>query len=116
MAIRVEIHGIDETQEKINQVMKDLKGPPLQKAMRSATLVVTRTAKVYCPVDTGRLRASITSSVVTRREVVQGIVGSNVFYAPFQEERKKYLYRGLVENAQRIYQILADAVAKIVRK
>ena len=116
MAAKIVIRGVKETQQKLNQVMKDLRGQPLQKAMRDATLVVTRQAKIYSPVDTGRLRASITPEVVRRDTVVQGIVGSNVFYAPFQEEKKKYLYRALTENAQRIYQILQDAVAKIVRK
>jgi len=116
MAARIQIRGTEEMQHKLNQVIKDLQGPALQKAMRTATLVVTRDAKIFCPVDTGRLRASITPTVVTQREVVQGIVGSNVFYAPVQEEKRKYLYKALTKNAQRIYQILADAVAKIVRK
>ena len=116
MTAKIVIRGLEETQQKMSQVMKDLRGQPLQKAMRDATLVVTRQAKIYSPVDTGRLRASITPEVVRRDTVVQGIVGSNVFYAPFQEEKRKYLYRALTENAQRIYQILQDAVAKIVRK
>jgi len=116
MAATVVVHGVAEAQAKINQVAKDLHGEPLRKAMQDATLIVTRQAKIYSPVDTGRLRASITPEIVTRDTVVQGIVGSNVFYAPFQEEQKKYLYRALVENAQRIYQILADAVGKIVEK
>ena len=116
MAAKIVIRGLEETQAKMSQVMKDLKGQPLQKAMRDATLVVTRQAKIYSPVDTGRLRASITPEVVRRDTVVQGIVGSNVFYAPFQEGRKKYLYRALIENAEKIYRILKDAVGRIVEK
>ena len=116
MAAKVVIRGNEQVQAKLNQVAKDLQGEPLEKAMKDATLVVTRQAKIYSPVDTGRLRASITPEVVRRDTVVQGIVGSNVFYAPFQEEKKKYLYRALVENAGQIYRILKDAVAGIVRK
>ena len=116
MAISVKVRGTEEVQKKLSQVMKDLQGPPLKKAMEKATLIVTRDAKIYSPVDTGRLRASITPEVVASGKTVKGIVGSNVLYAPFQESRKKYLYRGLVENAQRIYQIFADAVTGIVEK
>jgi hypothetical protein len=36
-------------------------------------------------VDTGRLRASITPDVREARDGYEGIVGSNVFYAPYAE-------------------------------
>ena len=54
-------------------------------AMRDSTLYVTRDAKKNAPVDTGRLRASITPEVSTAGETVQGVVGSNVMYAPYVE-------------------------------
>lgn len=38
-------------------------------------------AKERCPVDTGRLRSSIT----TQRDKDSVVIGSNVFYAPFVE-------------------------------
>jgi hypothetical protein len=38
----------------------DLHGEPMLQGMRNATLLVTRDAKRFAPVDTGRLRASIT--------------------------------------------------------
>lgn len=122
MGIRVEVEGIEEARMKFDQVARDLSGPPFEDAMHQATLIVTRDAKINAPVDTGRLRASITPEVVTRDTVVQGIVGSNVEYAPFQELGTKYikprrfLYRALVENAERIYRLLGDTVARIVRK
>lgn len=115
-AVRLEIKGLKETQRKMEQVVRDLKGEPMLQGLRKATLLVERHAKINAPVDTGRLRASITPEIATRDTVVQGIVGSNVVYAPFQEKKKKYLYRALIENKQRIYQILADVVAKIVTK
>jgi len=115
-AIRLEIKGLKETQKKMEQMVKDIQGDPMMQGMKKATLLVERHAKINAPVDTGRLRASITPEIVQRDTVIQGIVGSNVFYAPFQEEKRKYLHRALIENAQRIYQILGDAVAKIVRK
>ncbi len=53
--------------------------------MGRATLVVTRSARKNAPIDRGPLRASIVPQVVTRDRTVQGVVGSNLVYAPFQE-------------------------------
>jgi HK97 gp10 family phage protein len=69
----------------MQQAVKDLRGTPIQNAMRDATLLVTRDAKKNSPVDTGRLRASITPQVDVSAETVRGIVGSNVTYAPYVE-------------------------------
>lgn len=50
-------------------------------AMRKACLLVENDAKKKCPVDTGRLRQSITNRI----EGNTGIVGTNVEYAPYVE-------------------------------
>ncbi|KPJ77284.1 MAG: hypothetical protein AMJ81_00035 [Phycisphaerae bacterium SM23_33] len=95
--------------------------------MRDATLLVERHAKINAPVDTGRLRASITPEVRQQSNTVQGVVGSNVVYAPFQElgwttakgtkvPGKKYLERALKDNANRIFDLLGRVVNKIVVK
>jgi len=83
--IKVEVTGWEETQEKMEQVVRDLQGPPFVEAMKSATMIVHRDAKINAPVDTGRLRASILPEVRAHGRVVQGVVGSNLVYAPFQE-------------------------------
>jgi len=85
MDVSIEIHGLEEVQRKMEQVIADLAGPPMVQAMRNATLLVERDAKRYAPVDTGRLRASITPEVRTQGRTVMGVVGSNVKYAPFME-------------------------------
>lgn len=83
--ISAEINGLEEVQDKMNQTSSDLTGDPMVTGMRKATLIVSRDAKKNTPVDRGPLRASITPVVVTQAREVQGIVGSNVKYAPFQE-------------------------------
>lgn len=83
--LRVEIRGLKEAQAKMEQVVKDLNGAPYLNAMRDATLIVTRDAKINAPVDTGRLRASITPQVRQRWTHIEGVVGSNVKYAPYVE-------------------------------
>lgn len=79
------VSGLDEFEAKIRQMEQDMVGQPMQAAMGRATLVVTRSARKAAPIDRGPLRASIVPQVVTRDRTVQGIVGSNLLYAPFQE-------------------------------
>lgn len=84
--LRLELKGLREEQARMTQIVADLHGEPMLQGMRNATLLVTRDAKINAPVDTGRLRASITPEVrVSGPTTVQGIVGSNVMYAPFVE-------------------------------
>lgn len=53
----------------------------LTSGLQKATLAVESQARRDCPVDTGRLRSSITSRV----EGSTGIIGTNVEYAAFVE-------------------------------
>ena len=121
MATSVEVRGLKETQRRLTQAVRDINGPPVVNAMRNATLIVQRDAKINAPVDTGRLRASITPSVMTS-PVLQGVIGSNVVYAPMQElgtkwmRARRYLQKALEDNAERIVRLLGDAVATICRK
>lgn len=65
----------------------------VEAAMMKAVLWVEADAKKLCPVDTGRLRASITHRVISAKtswrkgskDIIQGRVGTNVHYAPYQE-------------------------------
>src|SRR5512139_3059740 len=99
-SIDIEVKGLIELQRKTEQMVSDLHGAPILDAMRDSVLVIQRDAKINAPVDTGRLRASITPSVQEMSNEVQGIVGSNVVYAPYQEfgtrrglKGKRYLQR-----------------------
>lgn len=84
--VKVQLKGLKETQAKMEQVVRDMSGPLMFNAMRDAALIVTRTAKKLAPVDTGRLRASITPDVVKLPAGgVMGVVGSNLEYAPYME-------------------------------
>lgn len=53
----------------------------LEQKLKEACVLVMDGAKQDCPVDTGRLQGSITYAV----EGNEGIVGSNVEYAPYVE-------------------------------
>jgi HK97 gp10 family phage protein len=81
----VELHGLIETQDFLADFAEQLTGTMMLQAIRDCALIVLASAKQKAPVDTGRLRASITPEVRPHRDAVRGIVGSNVEYAPWQE-------------------------------
>ncbi len=82
---RLEVRGLREAQKRTEEAIRDLQGAPMLNAMRDALMVVERDAKRNAPVDTGRLRASITPEVRRDGREIIGVVGSNVVYAPFVE-------------------------------
>jgi len=119
--VEIVVRGLEATQAKLEQVARDIKGGPMKRGMRDAALLVTNSAKKNAPVDTGRLRASITPSVKDMPNGgIMGIVGSAVHYAPYQElgtrfmKGRFYLRRAVEQNEDRITKILSGAVAKIV--
>lgn len=137
--LRLELKGLREEQARMTRIVADLHGEPMLEGMRNATLLVTRDAKRFAPVDTGRLRASITPEVrVSGPTTLQGVVGSNVEYAPYQElgvepgprslgakfaasywhpgmKGKRFLQRAFENNIRRIVGYLDSAVQAIIR-
>lgn len=86
---QITTRGMRETQKKMEQVVRDLQGDgasPIVDGVAKATLAVENKAKKLAPVDRGRLRASITPEVTSLApRTVQGVIGSNLAYAPYQE-------------------------------
>ena len=88
MTVDFDLQGGEQVSDKLQKFSAALRGMPLVQAFREVLLWITGDAKRFAPVDTGRLRASITPEVKVAQVAgspVQGIVGSNVEYAPFQE-------------------------------
>jgi len=124
MTSKAEIEIKPPLKELLNDIDGALKMIPsgLTGAMRKATLVVEREAKILSPVDTGRLRASIGSEVKSVGASVIGIVGSNVVYAPYQEfgtkymTGRRYLQRALEAKQENIVKILDGFMHRIATK
>lgn len=80
----IQLKGFDEFEKK-------LKNSPqiIEKAQRNmlemATFMAQGEAKVKAPIDTGKLRASITSKIIKRNNEMVGVVGTNLDHAPYQE-------------------------------
>jgi len=81
-------------------------------AMEKACLLVEGDAKRICPVDTGRLRASITHETEKSGDEVIGRVGTNVEYGVYVEygtdraSAKPYLRPALENNKGKIKRLL----------
>lgn len=58
---------------------------PLAKDLQRRAISVERTAKRLCPVDTGRLRSSITNELASDRGGLYADVGTNVEYGVYVE-------------------------------
>jgi phage gpG-like protein len=85
VAIKGQAKGLVQTKRNMEKTVAGLHGPDFLKAMQEVTLTVANDAKRLAPVDTGRLRASITPEVRQVANFTQGVVGSNVVYAPYME-------------------------------
>jgi phage gpG-like protein len=114
--VQAEVRGLKEVQRKNEQMVRDLHGIPMLNTMRRATLMVQRDAKLGCPVVTGRLRNSITPEVRAEGKDVQGVVGSNVEYAPKVEQRRQFFLSAFEQNSEAIVALVGDTVSVIVRK
>lgn len=79
MAGYVEIHG-----DALRELFEAPSGEVARDLQRRA-LQVDRAAKQLCPVDTGRLRSSITNELGQDAEGLVAVIGTNVEYAPYIE-------------------------------
>lgn len=75
----VEING-----DALAELLSSPSGEVARDLQRRA-LQVDRAAKRLCPVDTGRLRSSITNEIGQDGEGLVAVVGTNVEYAPYIE-------------------------------
>ena len=112
----IEIRGLKALQAKAAQMIEDLHGRPMLDGMRRATMLVTKDGKILSPVDTGLLRSSITPEVELEGFTVLGVVGSVVFYAPYQETLSEFLQRAFEKNLTAIKDLIGNVVTGIVDK
>lgn len=86
--VNLELRGMVEAVQKLEQTVADLRGQEFLDGIRTATVIVERDAKRNAPRDTGQLVNSITSEIRTSGiggRITEGVVGSNVKHAIYQE-------------------------------
>ena len=81
--------------------------------MQRVVFTVEASAKRETPVLTGNLRRSVTGAVVG---VTQGIIGSNLIYAPIVHRRNPYLDRGYTNASGQIDNLFEGFAAAVVSK
>lgn len=59
--------------------------PAVAASVRASCALIEQSAKLFAPVDTGRLRDSIQTNIDDTGKTVVGTVGTEVPYAAFQE-------------------------------
>jgi len=77
-------------QAALNELLETPQGPTGVAILRAA-IQVERNAKRLCPVDTGRLRSSISHDLGRDGRGLVGSVGTNVEYAPHVEFGTRYM-------------------------
>lgn len=135
MTIRIEIQEGRDLAKKFRE-LGEKATRSVEKALVKGGLLVERDAKILCPVDTGRLRASITHRLEGAGSTKPTVlVGTNVEYAPYVEfghggrevgkasrsgatlyaggfVGKPYLFPALRQNRDRIKELVTEAVRK----
>lgn len=102
-----------EIQDHTEEWLKGLEGA-YEKALTAIGLVAEGYAKENCPVDTGRLRNSITNAVDLRETAAY--IGTNVDYAPFVElgththKAHPYLKPAATKHSDEYKNIIQDAL------
>jgi len=113
----IEVQQGKELANKFKQISKSVENE-IEQALFESALMIERDAKIKVPVDTGRLRASISSRLVEKSGTPYAEVGTSISYAKIQEfgsskqPAQPFLYPAYVENKQKILKKLAKAFKK----
>jgi hypothetical protein len=121
---------------KIDVKVNEMKTELIKQALIKSCLIVQADAKMLCPVDTGRLKGSITMATNDYQTNVEspaeatdavdkpdkklyGRIGSNVNYAADVEYKNGGIYaflrRSLIKNTGKIKNIFAEALRMSMR-
>ena len=112
------ITGGKELAAKFREIGREVK-TEVEQALVKGALRVERDAKINAPVDTGRMRASITNRLVgagSDNPVAE--VGTSVVYAPYVEfstsksPAKPFLFPAYNQNKDKIMKDIAAAFKK----
>jgi HK97 gp10 family phage protein len=107
---------------RLQQAMKEMPAviaEELGKAVRDLVLLVEAEAKRLCPVDTGKLRASITPVIQSWAE---GYVGTNTHYAPYVEygtckmAAQPFLEPAFIEGKRQASKVFGAAISRAIAR
>ena len=79
----VEVRGIQQAQESLRQIIDDIQGRKVVRAIQSALVIVGAQAAIYTPVDTSTLLNSQFREIMVNGTRVTGRVGYSANYAAY---------------------------------
>jgi HK97 gp10 family phage protein len=103
--------------KKFSEISKNVE-TEIEQALVNSALIVERDAKLNCPVDSGRLRQSITHRLIDEGSNSVAEVGTNVKYGKMVEfgtskqSAQPFLFPAYNNNKQKILKELAKAFKK----
>ena len=116
--IDIDFRKIEKLQKAMKE-MPDLITEELGKAVRDLVLIVEAKAKELCPVDTGKLRASITPVI---QSWAKAYVGTNTHYAPYVEYGTKmspaqpFLEPAFLEGKKQASKVFGKAISRAIAR
>lgn len=88
--ITIKIENIDRIRDAFARY-PEIVGPFLRDASMKSAFTIEAQAKILSPVDTGRLRATIATSLGIASQGISSIVSTNVFYAIYVHEGTRHM-------------------------
>lgn len=111
MNIDININGEDQVARNFARRGKEIK-PVLQRVVSKVALNVERFGKIYSPVKTGRMRASIFPVNITTMQVN---VGPKVEYAKYVHARIPFMNAARQDTLPTVDKILKDELRKALK-
>lgn len=106
----VEIVGAEAAIRELERLRATASPAGMRKTIRLATGLLHRTASAIVPVDTGRLKNSLFQDVIGRGNNIVGLVGTNVEYSIFVEQRVHFMQRTVEREASAVRSLFVEAL------
>jgi len=91
--------------DEVNKVLA-----AIQRGMEKAVIEFEADTKLLTHVDTGALRRSWTHKVNNDNGIINGVVGSNLLYAPIEDDYHGNLSVALEENKTHYLEVVANEI------
>jgi hypothetical protein len=79
-------------------------------AMKESMFMIEADTKQLSPVKTGTLKRSYVSDAFIKDDVITGVVGTPVEYAPYADWRKPHLTLAVDQNMEKVKRKISDAL------
>ncbi|AWR70019.1 MULTISPECIES: hypothetical protein [Enterobacter cloacae complex] len=119
----IKVKGISQAKKHLNDVINDVKGRKVIRALQSAMMLIGTRAAYYTPIDTSALLNSQFREIVTDGAVITGRVGYSTNYAVYVHDpanpqrfrrstaKKEFLTLGFEEERSAIDDVVRKEMA-----